>query len=61
VQAACATDTPAVLRYGISANEAHRFGQPCGGTEELVREPVSARIRLDELLKACLQRRSTEC
>jgi xanthine dehydrogenase accessory factor len=60
VQAACATDTPAVLRYGISADEAHRFGLPCGGTVELVLEPVSARSRLDELLQACLQRHSTE-
>ncbi|MBT9466498.1 XdhC family protein [Hydrogenophaga sp.] len=60
VQAACATDTPAVLRYGISADEAHRFGLPCGGTVELVLEPVSASSRLDELLQACLQRRSTE-
>jgi xanthine dehydrogenase accessory factor len=60
VQAACATDAPAVLRYGISADEAHRFGLPCGGTVELVLEPVSSRSRLDELLQACEQRRSTE-
>ena len=60
VQAACASDTPTVLRYGISADEAHRFGLPCGGTVELVLEPVSARSRLPELLQACLQRRSTE-
>lgn len=60
VQAACATDTPAVLRYGISADEAHRFGLPCGGTVELVLEPVSGRSRLDELLQACQQRRNTE-
>ncbi|OGB17066.1 MAG: hypothetical protein A3G29_08245 [Burkholderiales bacterium RIFCSPLOWO2_12_FULL_64_99] len=60
VRAACATDTPAVLRYGISADEAHRFGLPCGGTVELVLEPVSGRSRLDELLQACQRRRSTE-
>jgi xanthine dehydrogenase accessory factor len=60
VQAACATSTPAVLRYGISADEAHRFGLPCGGTVELVLEPVSPHSRLDELLRACEQRRSTE-
>ncbi|SFC63403.1 xanthine dehydrogenase accessory factor [Polaromonas sp. OV174] len=60
VQAACATLTPAVLRYGISADEAHRFGLPCGGTVELVLEPVSSHSRLDELLLACQQRRSTE-
>ena len=60
VQAACATSMPAVLRYGISADEAHRFGLPCGGTVELVLEPVSAHSRLDELLQACEQRRSIE-
>lgn len=60
VQAACATSTPVVLRYGISADEAHRFGLPCGGTVELVLEPVGPRSRLDELLLACQKRRSTE-
>ncbi|MDQ8033896.1 MAG: XdhC family protein [Bordetella sp.] len=28
----------ATLRYGVSADEAHRFGLPCGGTIELVVE-----------------------
>jgi xanthine dehydrogenase accessory factor len=51
---------PRVLRYGISADEAHRFGLPCGGTVELVLEPVSARSGLDALLQACRERRSTE-
>lgn len=60
VQAACATQAPTVLRYGISADEAHRFGLPCGGTVELVLEPVAKHSRLDELLQACQQRRSTE-
>jgi len=60
VQAACATDTPAVLRYGISADQAHRFGLPCGGTVELVLEPLCSHSRLEELLLACQQRRCTE-
>lgn len=60
VQAACATEAPTVLRYGISADEAHRFGLPCGGTVELVLEPVAAHSRLAELLLACQERRSTE-
>ncbi len=60
VKAACNTDTPTVVRYGISADEAHRFGLPCGGTVELVLEPVFAHSRLDELLAACQQRRCTE-
>ncbi|MBC3920493.1 XdhC family protein [Undibacterium sp. CY18W] len=60
VQAVCAGDRPVVLRYGISADQAHRFGLPCGGTVELVLEPVSAHSRLDELLLACEQRRSIQ-
>lgn len=60
VTAVCATEKPSVLRYGISADEAHRFGLPCGGTVELVLEPVAAHSRIDELLLACQQRRCTE-
>jgi len=60
VHAVCAGNLPLVLRYGISADQAHRFGLPCGGTVELVLEPVSAHSRLDELLLACEQRRSVE-
>jgi xanthine dehydrogenase accessory factor len=29
---------PPVVRYGVSADEAHRFGLPCGGTLELILE-----------------------
>ncbi|HEX2009698.1 MAG TPA: XdhC family protein [Roseateles sp.] len=57
VQAACASNAPTVLRYGVSAEQAHRFGLPCGGTVELVLEPVEARSRLDELLAALRERR----
>lgn len=60
IEAVCARERPGLLRYGISADEAHRFGLPCGGTIELVLEPVSARSRLAELLQSCQQRRSTE-
>lgn len=60
LQAMSTNKTPTVLRYGISADEAHRFGLPCGGTVELVLEPISARSRIDELLAACQQRRCTE-
>jgi xanthine dehydrogenase accessory factor len=58
--AVCAGGRPATLRYGISADQAHRFGLPCGGTVELVLEPVAAHSQLSELLLACQQRRSTE-
>jgi xanthine dehydrogenase accessory factor len=48
---ALATGVPQVVRYGIDADAAHRFGLPCGGLIELVLEPVEARTRLDELLQ----------
>lgn len=32
------TGAPRLLRYGIAADEAHRFGLPCGGTLELLLE-----------------------
>ncbi|MCO7515990.1 XdhC family protein [Pseudomonas guariconensis] len=43
-------DLPQVVRYGVSADEAHRFGLPCGGTLELVLEFQPAVDSLDELL-----------
>ncbi|MCZ8292992.1 MAG: XdhC family protein [Hylemonella sp.] len=60
VEAAIASAVPTVQRYGISADQAHRFGLPCGGTVELVLERVAPHSRLDELLRACEQRQSTE-
>jgi xanthine dehydrogenase accessory factor len=59
LDAVCADGRPALLRYGISADQAHRFGLPCGGTVELVLEPVAAHSRLPALLQATEQRRST--
>ncbi|GAA4329540.1 XdhC family protein [Pigmentiphaga soli] len=41
---------PAVVRYGVTADEASRFGLPCGGTLELVLEPIEPHSRVDELL-----------
>ena len=41
---------PATTRYGVSAEEARRFGLPCGGTLELVLEPLTPGSRIDELL-----------
>ncbi|SEA61363.1 XdhC family protein [Paraburkholderia sartisoli] len=34
-------ERPEVVTYGISAEEARRFGLPCGGTMQLVLEPLS--------------------
>src|SRR6218665_105386 len=41
---------PAFVKYGISADEAHRFGLPCGGTLELLLEYNPDPARLAELL-----------
>jgi xanthine dehydrogenase accessory factor len=60
LDAVCAQGRPATLRYGISADQAHRFGLPCGGTVELVLEPVADHTRLPQLLQATVERRSTQ-
>lgn len=44
-------DKPETTRYGVSAEEAKRFGLPCGGTLELVLEPLTGDSGIDELLK----------
>jgi xanthine dehydrogenase accessory factor len=43
---------PSIARYGIAAEEAHRFGLPCGGTLELVLEPLGAGSGIDALCEA---------
>jgi xanthine dehydrogenase accessory factor len=40
---------PRLLRYGVTADEAHRFGLPCGGTLELVLEPAPDAGFLEQL------------
>jgi xanthine dehydrogenase accessory factor len=40
---------PYTVRYGVSGDEAARFGLPCGGTIELVLEPVVPHSRVQEL------------
>ncbi|MEO8938663.1 MAG: XdhC family protein [Burkholderiaceae bacterium] len=45
-------DRPGRITYGISADEANRFGLPCGGTIELVMEPIGERSRIEELADA---------
>ncbi len=42
---------PQVVRYGVSADEAHRFGLPCGGTLELILEFNPSWQVLDQLLQ----------
>src|SRR5215510_9640784 len=43
-------DKPATTRYGVTAEEAKRFGLPCGGTLELVLEPLTKESALGEVL-----------
>ncbi len=45
-------DRPQLTSYGVTAEEAHRFGLPCGGTLQLVLEPVRDASRIPELLDA---------
>lgn len=42
--------SPQVLKYGVEAEEAHRFGLPCGGTIELLFEPNPDPALLKSLL-----------
>lgn len=42
---------PERVKYGVSADEAHRFGLPCGGTLELVLEFNPDATSLDELVR----------
>ena len=42
---------PEVVRYGMTADEAHRFGLPCGGTIELAIEPLEPRRSLPQLMQ----------
>ncbi|MFL9943815.1 XdhC family protein [Paraburkholderia graminis] len=42
---------PCEVTYGVSADEAHRFGLPCGGTLKLIVEPVGPASGLERLLE----------
>jgi xanthine dehydrogenase accessory factor len=47
---ALSAEKPEVVRYGVSGDEAARFGLPCGGTLELVLEPLAGHSRVEALL-----------
>lgn len=56
---AVALSAPQRVRYGITAEEAFRFGLPCGGTLELVLEPLGPQSQLEQLLERVLAGRQT--
>src|SRR6478609_730681 len=43
--------TAEVVTYGVSADEARRFGLPCGGTIQLVLEPLTRESGMRALLR----------
>lgn len=43
-------DKPSLVTYGVSKEEAARFGLPCGGNLRLVQEPVQGIEWIDEVL-----------
>lgn len=43
--------TPEVVTYGVSADEARRFGLPCGGTIQVVLEPLARLAPMQALLE----------
>jgi xanthine dehydrogenase accessory factor len=50
VKAGERTPLPSMIAYGVTKEEAARFGLPCGGTLRLVQEPVQDTGWIDELL-----------
>ena len=43
--------TPELFTYGVTNEEATRWGLPCGGTLQLVMEPVTDKSGIEELLQ----------
>jgi xanthine dehydrogenase accessory factor len=43
---------PQAVTYGVSAEDARKFGLPCGGTIQLVLEPLTPESRIGDLLDA---------
>ncbi len=46
-----AADKPELVTYGVTNEEATRWGLPCGGTLQLVMEPITGESRVPELLQ----------
>jgi xanthine dehydrogenase accessory factor len=56
---AVALALPQRVKYGVTAEDAFRFGLPCGGTLELVLEPLGPQSQLVPLLDRVLAGRQT--
>lgn len=56
---ALAASTPQRVTYGITAEDAFKFGLPCGGTLELVLEPVTEDSHVAELLARIMDGKQT--
>ena len=50
VKAGEKTALPSMIAYGVSKEEAARFGLPCGGTLRLVQEPVQHTAWIEQVL-----------
>jgi len=51
-QHAIPSGAPAFVKYGVTADEAHRFGLPCGGTLELLLEYDPDAPLLEDLVRS---------
>ncbi len=64
-EASMPLSAPSLVRYGVTADEAHRFGLPCGGTLELLLEFQPEFAALDELVRRLesgqLVQRTVDC
>ena len=58
-QKAAAAERPERVKYGVTAEEAFKFGLPCGGTIELVLEPLNRDSQVDRLLERVAAGRHT--
>src|SRR5512146_2044490 len=50
VKAGERTALPSMIAYGVTKEEAARFGLPCGGTLRLVQEPLTDTAWVEELM-----------
>ena len=56
---ALAAELPQRVTYGVTAEEAFRFGLPCGGTIALILEPLGPQSQIAELLARVAAGRQT--